>query len=190
MLFFKRKISKLSDEELLIHYTKSGDTEYFGELYNRYIPLLYGLCLKYLHDEDRAQEAVMQLFEDLLPKLGNYEIKVFKPWLYRVAKNHCLQLLRKENKEITLDYTVNVMESDEFLHLLSEEESSEEQLKALHHCLEKLPEEQRTSITRYFLEEMSYADIVEQTGFTLNNVKSYIQNGKRNLKICIKKQAL
>ncbi|MBE5693218.1 MAG: sigma-70 family RNA polymerase sigma factor, partial [Bacteroides sp.] len=75
MLFFKRNISKLSDEELLIHYTKSGDTEYFGELYNRYIPLLYGLCL---------------------------------------------QLLRKENKEIPLDYTVNIMESDEFLHLLSE----------------------------------------------------------------------
>ena len=175
MLFFKRNISKLSDEELLIHYTKSGDTEYFGELYNRYIPLLYGLCLKYLQDEDRAQEAVMQLFEDLLPKTGNYEIKVFKPWLYRVAKNHCLQLLRKENKEIPLDYTINVMESDEFLHLLSEEES---------------PEEQRTSITRFFLEEMSYADIVEQTGFTLNNVKSYIQNGKRNLKNCIKKQAL
>ena len=98
MLFFKRNISRLSDEELLIHYTKSGDTEYFGELYNRYI------------------------------------------------------------------------------------------LKALHHCLEKLPEEQRTSITRFFLEEMSYADIVEQTGFTLNNVKSYIQNGKRNLKICIKNQ--
>ena len=160
MLFFKRNISKLSDEELLIHYTKSGDTEYFGELYNRYIPLLYGLGLS------------------------------FQAWLYRVAKNHCLQLLRKENKEIPLDYTVNIMESDEFLHLLSEEESSEEQLKALHHCLEKLPEEQRTSITRFFLEEMSYADIVEQTGFTLNNVKSYIQNGKRNLKICIKKQAL
>lgn len=75
VLFFKRNISKLSDEELLTHYTKSGDTEYFGELYNRYIPLLYGLCLKYLQDEDRAQEAVMQLFEDLLPKTGNYEIK-------------------------------------------------------------------------------------------------------------------
>ena len=74
-MFFKRTISKLSDEELLTHYAQSGDTEYFGELYNRYIPLLYGLCLKYLQDEDRAQEAVMQLFEDLLPKLGNYEIK-------------------------------------------------------------------------------------------------------------------
>ena len=190
LLCFIRNISTYSDSELLQLFKETGKSDYFGELYNRYIPLLYGLCLKYLQEEEKAQDAVMQLFEDLLPKLGNYEIKVFKPWLYRVAKNHCLQLLRKENKEIPLDYTVNIMESDEFLHLLSEEESSEEQLKALHHCLEKLPEEQRTSITRFFLEEMSYADIVEQTGFTLNNVKSYIQNGKRNLKICIKKQAL
>ena len=99
MLFFKRKISKLSDEELLIHYTKSGDTEYFGELYNRYIPLLYGLCLKYLHDEDRAQEAVMQLFEDLLPKLGNYEIKVFKPcstgWQRIIACNFYERKIKK-----------------------------------------------------------------------------------------------
>ncbi|THG55938.1 sigma-70 family RNA polymerase sigma factor [Bacteroides faecichinchillae] len=190
MLIFRKDISKLSDEELLTCYTKSGDTEYFGELYNRYIPLLYGLCLKYLQDEDNAQEAVMQLFEDLIPKIGNYDIKIFKPWLYRVAKNHCLQLLRKGNKEISLDYTINIMESDEFLHLLSEEDNPEEQLKVLHICLEKLPEEQRTSITRFFLEEMSYADIAEQTGLTLNNVKSYIQNGKRNLKICIKKQTL
>lgn len=132
----------------------------------------------------------MQLFEDLLPKVGNYDIQAFKPWLYRVAKNHCLQFLRKENKEITLDYSINIMESDEFLHLLCEEESPEEQIKALHRCLKKLPEEQRNAISRFFLEEMSYADIAMQTGFTLNNVKSYIQNGKRNLKICIKKQIL
>lgn len=189
-MLFKRNISKLSDEELLTHYIKSSDTEYFGELYNRYIPLLYGLCLKYLQDEDRAQEAVMQLFEDLLPKMGNYEINAFRPWLYRVAKNHCLQLLRRENKEISLDYSINVVESDEFLHLLSEEESPEEQLNALHHCLQLLPEEQRISITCFFLEEMSYADVAEQMGYTSNNVKSYIQNGKRNLKNCIKKQTL
>lgn len=132
----------------------------------------------------------MQLFEDLLAKMANYEIKAFKPWLYRVAKNHCLQLLRKESKEIPLDYTINIMESDEFLHLLCEEESSEEQIKALQACMKKLPDEQRSSITRFFMEEMSYADIAEQTGLTLNNVKSYIQNGKRNLKLCIKKQIL
>lgn len=188
LLFFKRNISKLTDEELLQQYADSGKTEYFGELYNRYIPLLYGLCLKYLNDEARAQDAVMHLFEELLSKVSNYQIKVFKTWLYRVAKNHCLQILRRENKEIPLDYTINIMESDEFLHLLSEEDHSEEQLNALKHCLEKLPEPQRISITQFFMEEMSYADIAEQAGFTLNNVKSYIQNGKRNLKICIKNQ--
>ena len=190
MLFFKKNISKLTDEELLEQYSKSGNTEYFGELYNRYIPLLYGLCLKYLRDEDRAQDAVMQLFEDLIPKVSNYEIKVFKTWLYRVGKNHCLQILRKENKEILLDYSVNIMESDEFLHLLSEEDSTDEQIAALHRCLGKLPGEQRISIVHFFMEEMSYADIVEQTGYTMNNVKSYIQNGKRNLKNCIKSQTL
>ena len=112
-MFFKRNISKLSDEELLTHYIMSEDTEYFGELYNRYIPLTYGLCLKYLQDEDQAQEAVMQMFEDLLSKISNYEIKAFKPWLYRVAKNHCLQLLRKENKEIPLDYTLSLIHISE-----------------------------------------------------------------------------
>lgn len=187
-MFFKKNISKLTDEELLQQYIDSGKTEYFGELYNRYIPLLYGLCLKYLSDEACAQDAVMQLFEELLSKVSNYQIKVFKTWLYRVAKNHCLQILRKDNKEIPLDYTINIMESDEFLHLLSEEDHSEEQLNALKHCLEKLPELQRISITQFFMEEMSYADIAEQAGLTLNHVKSYIQNGKRNLKICIKNQ--
>lgn len=189
-MFFRKNISQLTDEELLSQYTESGKNEYFGELYNRYIPLLYGLCLKYLLDEARAQDAVMQLFEDLLPKMGGYEIKIFRAWLHRVAKNHCLQILRKENKEIPLDYTVHIMESDDFLHLLCEEESTEEQLEALRACIEKLPEEQHISIVRFFLEEMSYADIVEKTGFSLNSVKSYIQNGKRNLKNCIKKQTL
>ena len=90
-MFFKKNISKLTDEELLQQYTDSGKTEYFGELYNRYIPLLYGLCLKYLSDEARAQDAVMQLFEELLSKVSNYQIKVFKTWMgcaeYRLPYN-------------------------------------------------------------------------------------------------------
>lgn len=97
-------------------------------------------------------------------------------------------MLRKENREITLDYTINVMESDEFLHLLGEEDSTEEQLTALHHCLEKRPEPQRISILRFFMEELSYADIVKQTVYSLNNEKSHIQNEKCNLNICIKNQ--
>jgi RNA polymerase sigma-70 factor (ECF subfamily) len=181
----KKNNSKLSDEELLAAYCKTSDPEYFGELYNRYIPLLYGLCLKYLQQEEKAEDAVMQLFEELFPKIASYEIKTFRTWIYSVAKNHCLQLLRKNDPEITVDFSTQFMEFADMLHLLNDEESDDERWKLLQSCLEKLPEKQQVAIRKFFYEEMSYADIVEATDYQLKNVKSYIQNGKRNLKICI-----
>lgn len=187
-MFLKRNISKLDDDELLRRYAETAQTDYFGELYNRYIPLLYGLCLNYLQDADRAQDAVMELFEDLLPRVSNYEIKTFRTWIYSVARNHCLQLLRKENREISIDLGTHVMESDDVLHLFNEDDSNEEQLQALKHCMEQLPEPQRISITQFFMEELSYADVSEKTGYSLKGVKSYIQNGRRNLSNCIKKR--
>ena len=186
MFLFKRKGEAESDEDLLRQYLRSGDAEYFGILYNRYIPLVYGLCLKYLHAPEDAEDAVMQLFEELSDKVKHYEISNFKTWLYSVAKNHCLQLLRRDAREFPADWNTLVAESGEFLDLL-EEEGDEEQLKALHHCLDRLPEEQRVSVCEFFLSEKSYAEIAEQTGYLLKSVKSYIQNGKRNLKLCIEK---
>ena len=186
MLFFRRNISSYSDSELVRLYKETGESDYFGELYNRYIPLVYGLCLKYLRAPEDAEDAVMQLFEELSDKIKHYEISNFKTWLYSVAKNHCLQLLRRDAREFPTDWNTLVAESGEFLDLL-EEEGDEEQLKALHHCLDRLPEEQRVSICEFFLSEKSYAEIAEQTGYVLKSVKSYIQNGKRNLKLCIEK---
>lgn len=189
LLFFRRNISTYSDSELLQLYKETGKGDYFGELYNRYIPLLYGLCLKYLQEEEKAQDAVMQLFEDLLPKLSRYEIREFRTWIYSVAKNHCFQLLRKENPEIATDFDWQFVESYDLLHLLDKEETSDDaRTTALKHCLEKLPEPQQRCILSFFMEEMSYVDIVEQTGYQLKSVKSYIQNGKRNLKSCIEKR--
>lgn len=179
----------MSDEDLLKEYLNSENTAYFGELFQRYAPLLYGVSLKYLRDADRAHDAVMQLFEDLLPKIGQYDIKVFRTWLYSVVKNHCLQLLRKENKEINMDFSLVVMESDPVVHLLCEEEGDTERIEVMHRCIEKLPDPQRVSILHFFIDEMSYADIVDKTGFHLKSVKSYIQNGKRNLKNCIEKDS-
>ena len=185
MLFFRRNISSYSDSELVRLYKETGKNDYFGELYNRYIPLIYGLCLKYLQEEEEAQDAVMQLFEDLLPKLSRYEIREFRTWIYSVAKNHCFQLLRKENPEIATDFDRQFVESYDLLHLLDKEET---RTAALKHCMEKLPEPQQRCILFFFMEEMSYADIMEQTGYQLKSVKSYIQNGKRNLKSCIEKR--
>lgn len=184
----KKNISILPDEELLLQYKNSGGSLYFGELYNRYIPMIYGVCLKYFRDEDKARDTVMQVFENLLPKISQYNIAVFRTWIYSVVKNQCLQVLRKENREISVDFSENYMEFDEILHLL-EEEADEERMDALKDCLEKLPEQQRMSIKCFFMEEMSYAEITDTTNYSLNQVKSYIQNGKRNLKICIEKNS-
>lgn len=188
VLLLGRNISKLTDEELLFQFKKSGRNEYFGELYNRYIPLLYGFCLKYLQHPEKAEDAVMQLFEDLLLKINTYEIDTFRTWIYTVVRNHCLQILRKENRETIVRLEVEFMESDEVLHLLEDENEDNEQKDALKNCLEKLPEKQQTCIHCFFMDEMSYIDISEQTGFPPNKVKSYIQNGKRNLKLCMEKQ--
>lgn len=189
LLFFKRNISTYSDSDLVRLYKETGKSDYFGELYNRYIPLIYGLCLKYLQEEVKAQDAVMQLFEDLLPKLSRYEIREFRTWIYSVAKNHCFQLLRKENLEIATDFDQQFVETYDISHLLDKEETSDDaRTAALKHCMEKLPEPQQRCILFFFMEEMSYADIMEQTGYQLKSVKSYIQNGKRNLKSCIEKR--
>lgn len=184
-LFGKNK-SHLSDEELLEAFLSSSESEYFGELYNRYIPLLYGICLKYLQRVEMAEDAVMQIFEDLLPKLHKYEIKVFRTWIHSVAKNHCLQLLRKDQKEITVDFNTQFVEFADIMHLLNgEAQEDDNRVEMLKDCMEKLPDEQKTAVRKFFYEEMSYADIVDATGFQLKSVKSYIQNGKRNLKNCI-----
>lgn len=191
LLLFKRNISTYSDSDLVRLYKETGKSDYFGELYNRYIPLIYGLCLKYLQEEGKAQDAVMQLFEDLLPKLSRYEIREFRTWIYSVAKNHCFQLLRKENLEIATDFDQQFVETYDILYLLDKEETSDDaRTAALKHCMEKLPEPQQRCILSFFMEEMSYADIMEQTGYQLKSVKSYIQNGKRNLKSCIEKRMM
>ena len=177
-----------NDEALLKEFMQTKQPKYFGELFQRYIPLTYGLCLKYLQNKKNAEDAVVELFEILLDNISNYEIKEFRTWLYIVAKNHCLQTLRKEKPTIVLDCSTEMMESDEVLYLLEKEEMRADfQTADLNLWLEKLSKPQRTSISMFFIDKMSYAEIAEQTGFLLKTVKSHIQNGKRNLKICLEK---
>jgi RNA polymerase sigma-70 factor (ECF subfamily) len=192
-VFRLKNTSKLADEEILYLYKVSGITEYFGNLYNRYVPLLYGLCLKYLQNADKARGAVRQLFEDLLFEISHYEIDNFRMWIYSVMKNHCIQLLQEESgREMIENPNQNInIEDNEFLYLLNDEdEDGGEQKKALRLCLKKLPVQQRIAIIRFFVEEMSYADIVNSTRYNLEQVKSHIREGKYNLKICMEKNNL
>lgn len=182
----KDKISDLTNENLLQAFIESGDVAYFGELYRRYIPLVYGLCLKYLNNQESAHDAVMDIFTTLVEKVPQYEIKNFNTWLYSVAKNHCLHVLRKE-KQTSFVNIEDAFVENEAIFTLTDKPQSQEETDALAYCLDTLSEEQRLSINYFFYEEKSYADIVDLTGFALSKVKSYIQNGKRNLKSCIMK---
>ena len=186
MSLFRPDISELSDGELLRRSRDRGGADYFGALYGRYIPLLYGVCLKYLRRPDLAEDAVMGLFEHLQPRIGRYEIRDFRTWIYSAAKNHCLQQLRGSGREIPTESVAGIMESAGIVHLL-EEEGDDERLAALRDCIAKLPDAQRTSIRHFFTDGMSYADIARQTGWKLKSVKSFIQNAKRNLKNCMDK---
>ncbi|HSZ26267.1 MAG TPA: sigma-70 family RNA polymerase sigma factor [Cytophagaceae bacterium] len=187
-VFFRKQHIKanFSDEELIDRYKNSGDTYYAGELFQRYSHLVLGVCMKYLKNEEESRDAVMNIFEKLLSDLKKHKISNFKSWLHTVSRNHCLMYLRANKKmDILFQETeTEFMEMNDTLHL-TEEKVSEEALGKLEGCIEKLVEEQKRCVHLFYIEEKCYKEVSEQTGYDMNKVKSYIQNGKRNLKLCM-----
>lgn len=185
----KTLCENITDEELLAGYRETGKTEQLAELYKRYIPLVYGVALKYFRYSEDAQDVVMDIFEELLAKVKKNDIRMFRPWLYTCVRNHCLAKLRKRSLNPTLTLDENFMEFCDDFNLDDIREADDKE-KALLKCIESLPEKQRISVYRFFMEERSYKEIEETTGFSLKRVKSFIQNGKRNLKLCMQKKGL
>jgi len=175
-------LKNLKDEELIILYKNKKSTEAFGILYDRYAHLVYGTCLKILKDSELAKDSVMQIFEKLFTDIYRHEIKIFKAWLYRVSQNHCFLILRNSNhlvKPIDFFKTEN-MDYEDNLHLMFEKEKKYEQLEQ---AIEILPDEQKKCILLFYIEKKTYQEIMQTTGMNYMQVKSNIQNGKRNLKI-------
>jgi RNA polymerase sigma factor (sigma-70 family) len=170
-----------TDQEILSLYRKEGDNSYLGELFSRYTDLVYGLCLKYLKDRNAAKDAVMNIFEKLIEKLKTEEVEYFKSWLYMVAKNHCLMELRKKSPETLSDF----MELSLVAHPIDDSLDVENELDALEKCFEALKKEQEQCVKLFYLKKMSYQQVSDETQFDQKSVKSFIQNGKRNLKICL-----
>lgn len=181
-------LRSFTDEELVRTYKKSKNTKLIGELFDRYTHLVFGVSMKYLKDEEDSRDAVMQIFEDLHYKLSNHNISNFKSWVYSVTKNHCLMALRKmksgeQVKKIMYEKTNReIMESAAVFHL-NDTDDINDKIPHLKKGIEKLKMEQRTCIELLYLQNKSYFEVAEITGFDLKKVKSYIQNGKRNLKI-------
>jgi RNA polymerase sigma-70 factor (ECF subfamily) len=185
------KISSLkepTDDQLLLQFKQTGDQHALAVLYLRYSELLYGVCLKYLEDADDAKDAVMNIYQELLKKVPQHEIQNFKSWVYVLTKNYCLMQLRSAKKNITVSLEQHSMQSDDFSHLDSVIEK-EEAFKRLEKCIEKLPGEQQQSIKLFYYDSKCYNEIAETTSMDWNKVRSLIQNGRRNLKNCMEKNA-
>lgn len=157
-----------------------------GELYQRYMDLLYGVCLKYLKEPETAKDAVMQIFEELVVKLKKHDVENVKSWLYTLAKNHCLMQLRTPRNLKTTEFKTELMQSEEDLHL-NGVMTREANLDKMEKCLDTLPQDQKEAVQLFYLQGKCYNEIAESTGMDWNKVRSQIQNGRRNLKICMEK---
>lgn len=173
----------LTDEQLLLAYRTSKNSEWLGYLLQRYTVLLLGVAVKYLKDKEEAQDAVQQIFLKAITHFPEGEIQNFKGWLYILMRNHCLQQLRDKSYKAPEEVLQHVPaeEREEPRH-----EYTPEQISA---AIQQLAAEQQACVTGFYLKKMSYQQIMEQTGFSFAQVKSYIQNGKRNLKIILSRQA-
>lgn len=191
MWFFKKK-EYTSDEEILKYYKQTGDKEVFADLFKKHVTVVYGTCLFYLQDKDEAQDATMQLFEKLLLDVNNREIDYFKGWLSFVVRNHCISLIRKQKSQAKnvksyyeFEYQDANLETEESIGRVGDEQM----LEQMKQSLPKLKKGQRICIELFYLKDKSYQEIAKETSYSLNEIKSYIQNGKRNLKLLIEEQS-
>ena len=186
MPFLQQHMMKEADDAQLIReYKETGELPYLAALYERYMNLVYGVCLKYF-DEEASKDAVMQIFEELIVKVKQHEIQSFRGWLHVLARNHCLMKIRANKGRVVSIDDNGFMEIGENNHP-DNGFSLEANLQAMEKCLEALPEEQKRSVNLFYLQEKSYRAVADITGYEMNKVKSYIQNGKRNLKICMER---
>lgn len=176
------KYDHITDAELLQNFYKDHDNKWLGILLPRYTLLLLGVCMKYLKNEEDARDCVQQIFLKVINELRKYEVEYFKSWIYMIAKNHCLMKLR-DHKNVTVELREHAtvaanVETDKKQYI-----EKDELLQRMETALNKLNPDQKLCVKLFYLQKKSYSEVAEITGFSMMQVKSYLQNGKRNLKL-------
>lgn len=182
------KYQHITDPELLEKFYASHNNEWLGILLQRYTLLLLGVSMKYLRNEEEAKDSVQQIFLKVIQELHKYKVEYFKSWLYMVAKNHCLMKLRDRQGKATIEINDRLTAKPEEETDLQALVDNDHTLELLEAALKELNAEQQQCVTLFYLQKKSYQEVSDETGYNLLQVKSYIQNGKRNLKILIEKK--
>lgn len=196
MLWIKRKNNpessgNKSDADLIDDFKSGGDASALGILFERYVHLVYGVCMKYLKNTEESRDATMQIFEKIRFDLQKHKVEKFSFWLHSVSKNYCLMQLRSKDAMKSYDDTLLVTDDGVVEENISEflgEHNADRLLEILPEALEHLSTEQRACVELFYLKEKCYEEVSSLTGYDMKKVKSYIQNGKRNLKIYLQQQ--
>ena len=178
----------MTDHDLLEQFYADHDNEWLGILLRRYTLLLLGVCMKYLKNEEEAKDGVQQVFLKVIQELQKYRVEYFKSWLYMVAKNHCLMKLREKQGKYTVEINDRHADQQDTESDLQELWQNDNKLDLMESSLRELNPEQQQCVTLFYLQKKSYQEVSEVTGYSLLQVKSYIQNGKRNLKLLIERK--
>lgn len=183
MFLRRRSIVNASDEDL-VRLLREGHRSALADLWDRYAQLLYGVGMKYLKDPEQSKDEVVELFAGLKELVQKHEVKAFRPWLHTVMRNRCLQALRKVRPTTELPSELLRATED---HDNSEAMIHEATLQALEQAIEQLAPDQRACITAFHLERYTYQEVAERTGFAVEQVRSHLQNGRRNLRIILQR---
>ncbi|NNF35805.1 MAG: sigma-70 family RNA polymerase sigma factor [Saprospiraceae bacterium] len=173
------------ESQLITKFKETGDQKFLAELYKPYMSLVYGLCLKYFRNTHDAEDAAMDVYISIGNKLMRHDVNNFKSWLYVVTKNHCLDKLRSRGTKTPKEKEAQLMYSEEVFHPDSNDDDSE--VKQLKKCMETLSDDQRNCVNMFYFQKRSYEEITKATKYSWGQVRSYIQNGRRNLKNCMEK---
>ncbi len=181
-----QKLNHIDDKELLQKFYEDHNNEWLGILLSRYSLLLFGVCMKYLKNEDDAKDCVQQIFLKVINELHKYKVEYFKSWIYMIARNHCMMKFRDKEKH-TIEINENISSAPDDITDKNFFIDKDNALTKMQLAIQQLSTEQKQCINLFYLEKKSYAQICAESGFSMMQVKSNIQNGKRNLRLALEK---
>ena len=185
----ENKATLPNETEQLARFQTTGAAADLLPIYQTHAAFIYALALRYLGTPERAEDAGAEIWGVLLEKLPKHEVSNFKSWLHTLVRNHCLMQLRREKRDPLANTAAPLMQSDALLHLGDEPTEQDADTRPLHHCIKQLKEEQRRCIHLFYLQEgQTYQTIAEELNLSVGRVRSHLQNGRRNLKICLEAQ--
>jgi RNA polymerase sigma-70 factor (ECF subfamily) len=175
------------EDAAIIERVRGGETEAYAALVHRYHGKVYQLCYGLMGAADRADDAAQDVFVKAYERLGSFRgDAAFSTWLYRLASNHCLDLLRSRTRRRTESWDAMVETQGERVEALLQappapEGPSEELKQTLQALLAELKPEYRTILTLREYQGLSYEEMASVLGTTLDSVKARLKRARQQL---------